>query len=226
MKTKQELKSLHGKDYADKFEKTNSFLRLERLFEYIELDKDKNVVDFACGSGALMLHVAPKVKSYTGVDFSRYFIDRAVAKKNDFGFDNAYFECSSIQDFCKKHPDTFDIGFAMDFSEHVYDKEWLDTLGSIRNSLTCHGRLYLHTPNARFFLEVMKNNDFFVRQFPQHIAVRTPEENVTLLKKAGFRVHKMFLLPHYNALRFLHILSFLPFVGRYFKARIFIEARK
>lgn len=226
MKTQDELKELHGREYAENFEKTQSPLRLERLIKYMSISPEDNVVDFGCGSGMLMKHIAPLVNSYVGVDFSEPFIDMACARKASLNISNARFECSSIQDFCRRHRDSFNVAFAMDFSEHVYDEDWLEHLISMRTSLVSGGRLYLHTPNARFFLEIMKKHNLIVRQFPEHVAVRTLEENTSLLKKAGYRVCKAMLMPHYNILWLFHPLSFVPLVGDYLKARIFIEAFK
>jgi 2-polyprenyl-6-hydroxyphenyl methylase/3-demethylubiquinone-9 3-methyltransferase len=233
MKSIEELKELHGDEYAKNFDQSDSY-RLERLIARMNISSHAKVVDFACGSGMLLEYIAPRVQSYVGVDFSEPFIKIANAKKNKFASqskDNlwakkARFECTSIQDFCRKNPGAFDVGFAMDISEHVYDEEWLDILKHIQPSMAVGGKLYLHTPNGRFFLEIMKRHNFFVKQFPEHIAVRNLEENLALLKKAGFRISKARLIPHYNILRFLHPLSFLPVIGPYFQARIFVEATK
>jgi 2-polyprenyl-6-hydroxyphenyl methylase/3-demethylubiquinone-9 3-methyltransferase len=224
MKTHHELRELHGHEYVERFENSQRPTRLRRILEMVAIEPQDRVVDYACGSGMLMMHVAPLAKSYVGVDFSQPFIDRANTKKTSFGMENARFECSTIQEFGKKNQASFDSAFAMDISEHVYDEEWLDILISIRASLRTDGKLYLHTPNARFFLEIMKKHNFILRQFPEHIAVRTPEANIKLLEKAGFRISKVRLIPHYNVMRFLHPLSFIPFFGAYFQARIFIVA--
>ena len=72
----------------------------------------------------------------------------------------------------------------------------------------------------------MKDHGLFVRQFPEHVAVRTPEHNAALLEKAGFCVNKLILIAHYNILRYLHPLSYIPVIGKYLKARILIEAIK
>ncbi len=232
LKTNEELKELHGHAYASRFDETQLPSRLERLIANMNFTSQDNVVDFACGSGLLMEYIAPLVKSYVGVDFSQPFIDIANNKKKkiedlaegNFRAKNVRFECASIQDFCRRNPRSFEIAFAMDISEHVYDEEWLDMLTSMRAALVKGGKLYLHTPNARFFLEVMKKHNIFVKQFPEHIAVRTLEDNVTLLKKAGFAIAKTRLIPHYNVLRLLHPLSFMPILGACFQARIFVEA--
>lgn len=107
---------------------------------------------------------------------------------------------------------------------YVYDESWLCNLKSIRKCLKPNGTLYLHTPNSEFFIEKMKERNFILRQFPEHIAVRNIVENTVLLEQAGFKVNSIRLLPHYNILRFLHPLSYIPFIGKWFNARLFIEA--
>ncbi len=224
MKTPEELKRLHGQQYVDNYVKKQSPYRLERLLRHMNLNKNQDVADFACGNGIMMELVAPCVKSYTGVDFSEEFIAAANRRKKTLAISNADFVNSSIEDYCGENPGKFDVCFAMDFSEHVYDQEWISILRHIRKSLKKHGSLYLHTPNGDFFLEIMKNHDFIIKQYPQHIAVRSLEENERLLIEAGFSISNIKLIPHYNILRIIHFLSHAPFFGKYFEARIFIEA--
>jgi 2-polyprenyl-6-hydroxyphenyl methylase / 3-demethylubiquinone-9 3-methyltransferase len=223
MKSKQELKQLHGDEYVEAFEKKLP-MRLERLLDYMRLDMTLDVADFACGNAILMELIAPGVRSYTGVDFSEPFIRAANEKKERLSIPNAQFICADINAFCACRLNTFDVAFAMDVSEHIYDEEWLAVLKSIKSSLKPNGRLYLHTPNAEFFLERMKDKGLIVKQFPEHIAVRTPAHNVAMLREAGFGVARIRLIAHYNIMKIVHPLSFLPLIGKFFKARIFIEA--
>ena len=58
------------------------------------------------------------------------------------------------------------------------------------------------------------------------VAVRTPEGNAAFFVNAGFVDVHVDLIAHYNVLRFLHWLSALPGIGSWFKARIFLTARK
>lgn len=223
MKSNDELKKLHGQKYVESFEH-NSIFRLNRLLKYVKIDNSMNIADFGCGNGMLMRLLASKVKSYIGIDFSESFIKAANKKKEELHIDNAGFICSDINLFCQNNLSEFDLAFAMDFSEHVYDKEWVEILKSIRSSIKSNGKFYLHTPNGEFFLEKMKNKNFLLKQFPEHIAVRTPKHNIDLLKEAGFRSIKIRFLPHYNILKYVHPLVYIPIVGKYFKARIFLEA--
>jgi len=223
VKSEEQLKQLHGDEYVESFNK-QSPLRLIRLIDYIKVNSTYSVADYACGNGMLMEFIAPKVKSYTGIDFSEPFIRAANEKKEKLSIKNAEFVCSDIKEFCQLRENIFDVGFAMDFSEHVYNEEWAQILKSIKKSLKQNGKLYLHTPNAEFFLEKMKSKNLIFKQFPEHIAVRTPENNASILRESGFNVEHIWLIPHYNILKLVHPISYIPGVGKFFKARILIEA--
>lgn len=224
MLSDQQLKDFYGKKYVETFGVQQSQQRLARLLPLMNLQASDEVVDFACGNGMLLPLIAERVSTYTGVDFSEDFIAAAQARQTASGITGAQFVCADILAFCAQYPAKFDVAFALDFSEHVYDAAWVTILKAIKTSLKPGGRLYLHTPNATFFLEKMKARNFIIKQFPEHIAVRTPEHNVRLVEESGLLIHEVHLLPHYNVLRFLHGLSRLPWVGQFFKARIFLEA--
>ncbi len=218
-----DLLHLHDKEYMDKLIRQESN-RLSRLQKFIEVRKDFTVADFACGNAPMLDILGPKIGNYYGVDFSSPAIKNAEKRRDKSGFSNAHFYCGSVQTFCNENPGRFDAGFAMDFSEHVYDKEWSQILTSIKHSLKKRAKLYLHTPNGNFFLEIMKSRNFIVKQFPEHVAVRNIRENIILLERSGYKIKNVLFLPHYNILKYLHIFSYAPWVGPYFQARLFIIA--
>ncbi len=223
---KADLVSLYGEEYVVKFELNQSAERLRRLLRLMDLGPQCILADFACGNGMLMELVAPMVQEYVGVDFSQRFIEAANRKRDRLAIRNASFVCARIEDFCAEYPEHFDISLVMDASEHIPDGEWASILAGIRSSMKSGGKLYVHTPNADFFLEIMKSKNFLVKQFREHIAVRTPSQNAEMLYRAGFSKVETILLPHYNFLKYLHPISFLPGAGKYFKARIFLSAEK
>jgi SAM-dependent methyltransferase len=216
---------LHGREYAERFDRMHGRRRLVQLLPLMRLRPGDDLVDYACGNGLLAAEVWNRVRSYTGVDFSRPFIELARARAARLGADNLRFECSSIEEFGAMNPGRFDVACALDFSEHVPDADWLRILASIRRSLKPGGALYLHTPNAGFVLERMKERGFILRQSPEHVAVRGMDENVRLLREAGFEIVTAMFVRHYNVLRFLHPLRHLPGLAKALSARIFIEAR-
>lgn len=219
-------KVLHGKDYVAKFERGQSPGRLRRLIDLLDLDMEFDVADFGCGSGMILEYLRDRVASYTGFDFSEEFIAAANRRKNALKAGNAHFECGSLVDICKRYEGAFDVGLAFDISEHVYDDEWQEMINAMFAALKPRGRLYLHTPNADFLLEIMKARHFLLQQFPEHIAVRNAKDNRDFFVRAGFGNISVRFLPHYNILSLIHPLSCVPVVGRYCEARIFIEATK
>lgn len=215
---------LHDQEYMDRLLSKESSGRIAKIFKYIELKDDLVVADFACGNGQMLEILGRKVGGYFGVDFSASAIKNAELRKEKLGATNAHFFCGSIQSFCEKNHGKFDAGMVMDFSEHVGDEEWRQILSSIKYSLKKGGKLYVHTPNGNFFIEIMKNKNFIFKQFPEHIAIRSASENIILLEKVGYKIKQISFLSHYNILKYIHMLSYVPWIGSYFQARIFIIA--
>lgn len=215
----------HSGDYVLKYEKKNDN-RVSRLLRYVDFDKTDKVADFGCGNGLLMLEVANIVDEYVGVDFSPEFIAAAEKKKNAFQFNNCKLLLGDINEVRKKYDGYFTKAFLLDFSEHVSDQDFSQFLQSIHSTLQPNAMLYLHTPNREFIVERMKERNLILKQFPEHIAVRTASENSKLLEEAGFRVDKVASLSHYKwPLKMLHIFSKIPIFGTWFVARLFIQAR-
>jgi len=215
---------LHGHEYMSKLLKAESSARLLHVMQYVELEKNYTVADFACGNAPMLNFLGQKVKNYYGVDFSPSAINNAESRKSRLALQNAHFQCGSIKSFCNENYERFDAGFALDLSEHVCNEEWIQVLSSIKSSLKKKANLYIHTPNGNFFLEIMKSNNFIFKQFPEHIAVRNVEENLVLLERAGYKIKKVVFLPHYNILKYMHIFSYMPWLGKYFQARLLIIA--
>jgi cyclopropane fatty-acyl-phospholipid synthase-like methyltransferase len=216
-------KQMHSGPYVEFYERT-PLARLERLLPLMRLQGSESLVDFGCGGAMLLPIVTHRVASYSGVDFSSDFIDAARRRAAAAGIGNCEFFCEDIIAFCEAHPRRFDVATAFDFTEHVADLDLLPILGAIRGTLKPGGRLLLHTPNLEFIVERLKQWGV-MRQFPEHIAVRTAAQLEHLLQQAGFeaaliRTHG---LAHYNVLSALHPLRRLPGVGRSFVARLFIE---
>ena len=220
------LRELYRDEYVTRYwEKEKGFhrRRIERLIPFFELDKKDVVADFACGLGLLLDTIHGRVAEYHGVDFSSEFIAEASERAERLGQAEASFYSEDIRDFCRRHRGVFDKTFALDFSEHVYDRELLEIAGEIRSSLKPGGRLFLHTPNGDFLLEILKNRGI-MRQFPEHVAVRGPSENVELMQQAGFSKVEIRYLAHYlPPVSWLHVASGVPFAGKYLKARLLLE---
>jgi 2-polyprenyl-3-methyl-5-hydroxy-6-metoxy-1,4-benzoquinol methylase len=222
--TDLELRDLYRDDYVSNYPKEDNG-RLARLLPYFDLDPDDNVLDVACGNGLLVDFIHDHIRGYTGIDFSAEFIREAENRCSDKGIQNAQFVCEDAIIYCEQHPSAFGKVFLNDFSEHVYDDDFVKILMAARETLVRGGTLYLHTPNREYLLEVAKHRGL-LKNHPGHVAVRTAKQLCLLLDDAGFPKHEIHYPAHYVPLlaRF-HFLSNLPFVGRFFRARLLIAAQ-
>jgi 2-polyprenyl-3-methyl-5-hydroxy-6-metoxy-1,4-benzoquinol methylase len=196
------------------------------MLPFFELSGREVVADFGCGNGVLLELISPRVHEYVGVDFSEAFVRAAERRRDARGLRNATFHCSDIVAFCAEHPNRFDAAFALDFSEHIYDDQFLRIFRAIHGTLKPGASLFLHTPNGAYFIERLREWGILDR-IEGHVAVRDAESNRALLAQCGFADVQVRYLAHYLKLasRF-HGLGTLPLVGRYFRARLFLTCRK
>lgn len=215
---------LHSGEYVAKYNK-KPLARVRGLVPYMSIADDAEIADFGCGNGMLLHALGIRRGMYHGVDFSQDFIDSARSWAQRNSLNNYKFYCHDIIDFCDRNRSRFDCAATLDFSEHVSDEEGVAIYSAIRSSLKPGGKLFLHTPNLDFFLELMKNRGI-IPQFPEHIAVRNGAQTVALLEKAGFPAGSTTVryIAHYNVLKYLKPLAYVPVIGKWFRARLWIEA--
>lgn len=113
----------------------------------------------------------------------------------------------------------------LDISEHVPDNDWSKIVDAAYQALKPGGKVYLHTPNLDFVLERLKQHGV-IRQFPEHIAVRDAKQNIRFFENSGYSRVTCHNLSHYNILRWLHPLSYVPVLGKHLAARLWIVATK
>lgn len=222
---RQAREGLHGDEYVQRFSNKRQVARVARLIEHIKLPADANILDIGCGTGILAGVLASCYGSYTGVDFSEAMLLQARANVLAAGLHHCRFLCADAIDVMREHPEAWDAIFMLDISEHVPDAEWAGIVDAARLALKPGGKVYLHTPNLDFVLERLKQHGV-LRQFPEHVAVRDAKRNLSFFEEAGYSTVTYTMLPHYNILRWLHVFSRLPLVGKYLAARLWIIAIK
>lgn len=222
----KQRRDMHSGDYVDLLDSI-PISRMTRLIPLMELSPTTRLVDFACGTGPLAALVQNHIARYEGIDFSPDFVAAARRIATEKGVSNATFHCEDIASFCERHRDAYDVVTANDFSEHVYDEDFIKIFEGAFNILKPGGWLYIYTPNLTFFWEWMKDVGL-AKQFPQHIAVRNADQYLALLEQCGFDRSNLQIryLPHFNIFRSIHWLSSFPLVGKYFQAKLFISCRK
>jgi 2-polyprenyl-6-hydroxyphenyl methylase/3-demethylubiquinone-9 3-methyltransferase len=223
--SEDELRAIYDQHYVDQYD-PHAATRLQRMLPLFELSGREIVADFGCGNGVLLELIASRVRQYVGVDFSEAFIRAAERRRDQRGIRNGAFLCENIVAFCARHPNYFDAGFALDFSEHVYDDEFLRIGRAIYNALKPGALLYLHTPNREYFIERLRERGV-LRQIEGHVAVRDASRLEALLTECGFVTIRVRYLAHYlSTAAAFHWLGGLPIIGRLFRARLFITCSK
>lgn len=217
---------MHSGDYVQVLENI-PISRLTRLLGLMPLRRTDTLYDLGCGPGALSHLVHQRVASYHGVDFAPDFVAAARAAAARLGITNAEFHCQDIVEFCGQRPDSADVITAFDFSEHIYDEDFIRVFSAAFHALKPGGKLLLYTPNLDFFYERMKDRGL-ARQFPQHIAVRDAAQHRRLLEQCGFPAASIACAypSHYNVFRHLHPLSRLPLLGKWLQAKLFFTCEK
>jgi len=225
---KEDLKQRYKADFVARFEKNigSQRKRIQHILKHIDIRKTDVVGDFGCGNGLLFESIINKVKTYYGIDFSQDIMDSFERlMKEEIAANETTLFVGDIVDFPKKHTSILDSAFTLDFSEHIYDDQFLKIYSAIGQSLKPSGKLYLHTPNGNFLIEILKNQGI-MKQLAGHVAVRNMAHYRKLLTQAGFQKIEVKYIPHYTILKHLHLLSFIPFIGKFFEARLLITAQK
>jgi cyclopropane fatty-acyl-phospholipid synthase-like methyltransferase len=216
-----ELRAIYGQDYVDIYD-PHAVQRMRRMLPLFDLKPDAVVADFGCGNGVLLELIAPRVREYVGVDFSEEFIRAAQERRKAAGITNGTFFCGDIAAFCEANPQRFDAAFALDFSEHIYDDQFVRIFRAIHGSLKLGAPLYIHTPNAEYFMERWKERGILT-QVEGHVGVRDARQHQRLLAECGFTDVRVTYLAHYlHVASLFHWLGYLPLVGPLFRARLFL----
>ena len=219
-----QLRDFYRDEYVSAYHQEDSG-RLKQIIERLSISSKDSVADLACGNGLLLDTLPILPQKYVVVDFSTEFIKEA--KKRYANFPNKpQFVCDEIVSFCRKHPKAYDWIFTLDFSEHIYDDQFVTIYASIAKSLKSQGRLVLHTPNADFLLERLKSRNFILKQFPEHIGIRTADQYRKLLQQSGYKNIEVQYLPHYHPLfSWLKWIQDLPVFRSFLRARLLIIAQ-
>jgi cyclopropane fatty-acyl-phospholipid synthase-like methyltransferase len=224
-RSEEELRAIYDQRYVDHYD-AHAVRRLRRMLPFFELSGHEIVADFGCGNGVLLELISPHVREYVGVDFSEAFVRAAERRRDEQGIRNGAFHCADVVTFCARHANHFDAAFALDFSEHIYDDQFLRIGRAIHGALKPGAPLYLHTPNGEYFMERLRASGV-LRPIEGHVAVRDAARNEALLVQCGFTDVRVRHLAHYlRAAAAFHALGALPVVGRHFRARLFLTCRK
>lgn len=196
------------------------------ILALVEPSPEKTVLDLGSALGHVCFLLAPHVKAAIGIDASGKALAMAEEQGRKLKLDNVAFVKADVADLSSIPDGSIDVAGAFDLLEHIDDETAARMLASLRRVLKETGYLAVYTPNREHYVERLKARNFFLKQFPEHVAVRRPRELLTLLEKEGWRV----LLLTYSTAPFPFVrlleraLWRLPGLGRLFRYRILLRA--
>jgi SAM-dependent methyltransferase len=225
---------LYPDEYFDQLHRVTPFAAPERKWRERDRDilslarpaADKTVLDLGSALGDVCFLLAPLVGEAIGVDASRRAIALAEERRRERGLANVRFVHGDVADLAGIPDASIDVAGAFDLLEHVDDETVRGMLRSVRRVLKPGGSFVAYTPNREHYVERLKAANLFLKQFPEHIAVRRPRELRRLLEEEGWRVRSLRYSPApFPGVRWVErALWRLPVVGPFFRYRILAEA--
>ncbi len=217
-----------GKNYIGRYHEVAGE-RITRVFKFLRFSRKDKVLDIGCGNGLLLPEIYKKIGHYDGVDFSKAFIEDAKkrAERRKIPKSKYSYYQDSIVKFCTSHKN-YDKIFALDFIEHVNDRELNKIFIAVKDSMKKGGRLIVHTPNSNYLLERLKPRKFKIER-QGHIGLRNTSEYKRIFKLIGFSKVEIIPVNHYvKVLKPLHIFSHIPqrHLSEVFQARLIIICEK
>ena len=143
------------------------------FLELLALKETDLVLEIGCGTGRLSLNVAPKVRSFTGIDISEKTIEKA---KVHLPFENISLICTDFLEYSST--EKFDLVFSSLTFMHI--KEKYEAIMKISNLLN---------PNGRVVISLDKNRETYIEYGTRKLEIYpdSPEEIVALMETVGLK---------------------------------------
>jgi amino acid adenylation domain-containing protein/non-ribosomal peptide synthase protein (TIGR01720 family) len=117
--------------------------------------KPQNVMEIGCGSGLLLLRVAPKVKSYTGIDFSRSVLSLLEERIQKLGISNTKLICRNANQFIPQDEKSVDTVIINSVSQYFPNIDYLmEVLRGAIHAVVDGGNIFIGDIRAKCMLEL------------------------------------------------------------------------
>ena len=148
------------------------------FIEKMCLDESKTVLEIGVGTGRLAINVAPRCKSFVGIDISPKTIARA---KENLTFNNIKLICDDF--LCYDFKETYDVIYSSLTFMHIEDKLFaISKVASILNN------------NGKFVLSIDKNQSDFIDYVTRKIRIYpdSPEEIRKLILISELEIEEIY----------------------------------
>jgi SAM-dependent methyltransferase len=189
-------------------------------------ERERVLLDLGSARGDVCFLLAPRVREAVGIDASRKALEIAERERARRGLANVRFVLGDVAALAPIPDASIDVAGAFDLLEHVDDATVRQMLSALRRVLRKDGAFVAYTPNREHYVERLKAHDFLLKQFPEHIAVRTPAQIRRLLEEEGWRVVELsYSTAPFPGVRWVEkLLAPIPGIGRLFRYRTLVTA--
>lgn len=155
MSNKKVLERIHPGVLND-----NSIEHIHRYILAIEIAKDKDVLDIACGEGYGSNLLSKVARTVVGIDIDKKTINEAEYKYKTNNL--SFVQCEATKLLFDNN--TFDVIVCFETIEHI--KEYEKLIAELKRVLKKDGLLILSTPNKRTFSDQRNHkNPFHIKEF-------------------------------------------------------------
>ena len=153
------------------------FFEVKYLKEIVTFTSDKTVLELGCGSGRWILAIAPLVKHYVGVDYSKIALEKATKSIIEKGIKNVDLVEQSVLEY--KNNDKFDIIYISGISLYFDDNDLCKLINNLKFLLKDNGVIIERTTVVEYDLEIINDNNYYA-------IYRTSNELKTIFSKCDF----------------------------------------
>ena len=119
------------------------------LLKEFQIGKDSEVLDLACGMGRTCRWIAPRVKSYTGVDFIQEMIEKAKLYNSEYS--NAQFLVNDGKTLNIFPNEKFDVVYCELAFQHMPREIQQSYVNDIFRVLKKNGRFFALVPRIEYY---------------------------------------------------------------------------
>jgi ubiquinone/menaquinone biosynthesis C-methylase UbiE len=134
-----------GFDPEDFATKTDSIT----LVKEFQIGKDSEVLDLACGMGRTCRWIAPRVKSYIGVDFIEEMIEKAKSYNSEYH--NAQFFVNDGKTLSIFPNEKFDVAYCELAFQHMPKEIQQSYVNELFRVLKKNGKFFANIPRIEFY---------------------------------------------------------------------------
>jgi 2-polyprenyl-3-methyl-5-hydroxy-6-metoxy-1,4-benzoquinol methylase len=165
--------------------------RIAKVLEIYSPTKEEYVVDLGCALGTFCFVLAPRCKQVIGVDYSTKAIAICNNLQRKSPNNNVKFICSAVHD-TGLESGSVDVVICADLVEHLYPAVFEKTLDESRRLLRKHGKLVVWTPHRGHIIEILANNDMFLKRNVTHVDYKSMDCLLNNLQKRNFAIKKAY----------------------------------